>query len=505
MAALRALSRYLLLLLFLMPAGVLAGPWADPGDARLKTDVELLKANGFIAGPVSAWPVTWAQIDAGIENARLARGLSPALRAAADRLETLSMQNRQPSRYLVRARFTNDAALVRGAADTARNPADITIAASHDIGERFSITWGGSFQSNGSKGQEATRHGNGFSLAPTQVALGAGNWIFYGGWIDTQWGPGHDGSLLFSTSARAFPRIGVRTMMPKPINLPVLKLLGPVDVEAFVGKENEKREFDNPMLIGMRFSFQPFRHFEVGLKRGLMLCGKNRPCDLKTIGSAVTGLGNADNTGTADEPGNQLAGFDLAFRHPIGRTGHALLLTFDTVAEDEDNILVEQFARQIGAAVVGPVGSGGSLYKAGVEYTDTQAARFLGKLQGGQTWPGSMYNHFLYINGWTYHHRPLGYSLDGDARALTFHGEVIDTKNRRWYGSVRSITLNLHEIPRYRISRTREKIAVVTGGVDWPTEIGDLRLEARIQHNAPDTPDSSPLRVQAEIGWTSRF
>lgn len=487
------------LVLFAAPAA--ASPWLSPGDARARMDVELLKAEGFITGPVNSWPVAWVEIDAGLERARVAQGLSPAVLGAVSRLGILSDRAQQRARYKVEGRFTNEPSLVRGFGETARNPADITITASHELGDRFSITWGGSWISNGTSRQPATQRGNGFSLAPSEVAIGAGNWIFYGGWIDTQWGPGQDGSLLFSTSARAFPRVGFRTMRAKTINFPVLRWLGPVSFDTFFGQLREKRDFDNPMVIGMRFGFEPVPQLEIGLKRGLMLCGRNRPCSLGTIKDALVGLGNADNTGTPNEPGNQLAGIDLAYRQPLGKSGHALLVTFDTVAEDEDDLVIEQFARQVGVAFTGPAGRDGALYRAGVEYTDTQAS----KLFGGRTWPGSMYNHFLYRDGWTFDGRPLGYSLDGDAHALTVYGEVTDTRNRHWYGSVRQITLNLNAIPRYRVSHTRERITLVTGGVNWPTEIGDIQLEARLQKNAPDTPDSAPLRGQVELGWTSRF
>jgi hypothetical protein len=45
----------------------------------------------------------------------------------------------------------------------------------------------------------------------------------------------------------------------------------------------------------------------------------------------------------------------------------------------------------------------------------------------------------------------------------------------------------------------------VTAGVDWPTAFGDLRLEGRLQDNAPNTPGRRPTLLQGEIAWTSRF
>lgn len=475
------------------------------------SDVELLKAFGHIPGPVNAWPLPWAQIEAGIESARADPRYNPALNAARRRLEILAQRNRQPSRYLVRAAFTNDAALVRGQAETARNPVDLTVTASHDIGERISITWGGSYLSDGSPDQVATEENNGFSPAPSQASLLLGNnWLLYGGWVETQWGPGHDGSLLFSTSGRPFPKVGIRRLRPYSIDAPVLRWLGPVSADFFVGMADEERDFRNAAIVGMRVAFQPTPYFEIGLKRGMMLCGEGRPCGIDIWFRALVAFANTDNTGTANEPGNQLAGFDMSYRRPIGDTGHAMILSFDTVAEDNDNILIEQFARQIGGTLTGPVGTSGATYRAGVEYTDTLASLLLSPLRIGWktdrlNFPGSMYNNFLYTSGWTYGARPLGYSLDGDTRAVTFHGQLIDTRNRRWYGSVRSIDMNLYEFASYRISQNRERIGIVTAGVDWPTRFGDLRLEGRVQDNAPNTPDSRPTRMQAEIAWTSRF
>lgn len=475
-----------------------------PGDARLRADVELLKANGHIVGPINAWPLPWAQIDDGIAHARTEGAQPPAIDAALVRLEALSDRNSQRSRYEVKASATTEAALVRGFAETARNPGDVTVTASHDVGA-LSITWGGSWVSGGKDDQPATQANNSFSFAPSHAAIKLGDWALYGGWVDTYWGPGHDGSLLFSTSGRAFPKVGIRMMRPKQIDLPVLRWLGPVSFDMFAGVLTEERDFNNPAVIGMRFAFQPTPYFEVGLNRALQLCGSGRPCDFKTIASALIGVADFDNTGTFAEPGNQIAGFDMAYRRPIGKTGHALKLTFEAVAEDADNILIEQFARQIGGALLGPIGTRGATYEAGIEYTDTQAARFLGSLQGGQIYPGSMYNHFIYTDGYTFGRRPIGFSLDGDARIFTLHGAMIDTRNRRWYASARTITLNLHSDPRYRISQNREKIGLLTGGVNWPTRIGDMRFEGRVQDNAVNTPNSSPLRVQAEVGWTTRF
>ncbi|WP_199553447.1 capsule assembly Wzi family protein [Sandaracinobacteroides hominis] len=499
------MKAFLAALLLLQGAVVAASPWVGPGDARLRTDVELLRAHGYILGPVDAWPLPWSQINRGIERARTDGALPPHIAAAVSRLEREAEYAGQKTRFMVRAMGTNDAALVRTFDRVARNQGEVTASASHDLG-RLHVTWGGTWQSDGSPDQEATRHKNGFSPDPSYVALRLGdNWAAYGGWIDNWWGAGQDGAMLFSTSARPMPKVGFRRLEPFTIDAPVLRWLGPTTFDFFVAIANEKRDFDNPAMIGMRFAFQPTPYFEIGLNRGIQICGSGRPCDARTIGKALIGFGDFDNTGTLDEPGNQLAGFDMSYRRPIGDTGQILKLTFATTAEDADNILIEQFARQIGAGISGPVGKDGALLDAGFEYLDSQAAKFLGSLMGSKAYPGSTYNNFIYTDGWTYGRRPVGHSLDGDARAITVYSALTDSRNRRWYVSGRNIVLNLHSIPSYRISKSREEVAVFEGGVNWPTKFGDIKASARLQQNAPDTPDTNPTLVQGEIGWTTRF
>jgi hypothetical protein len=304
-----------------------------------------------------------------------------------------------------------------------------------------------------------------------------------------------------SRPARAFPKIGIKTLEPRTIDFPVLRWLGPARFEGFVGILDEQRDFANPAVIGLRASFEPAPGLSIGLNRGMMLCGERRPCNAGIVGRALVGLFGADNSGTADEPGNQLAGFDIAFSRKIGPRGHALHLHLSAVAEDETGIIIEQFGRQAGARLTGPMGSGGSRFEAGVEVMDTAAAGFFGRPR----YFGSLYNHFLYTDGWTYQRRPLGASLDGETRGLTLFGSILDAADRRWYGSVRAIDLNVIATERHRVSLSRERIGIATGGVDLPLGPGELKLEMRMQKNGPDTPSDNDLRVQGEFGWIARF
>src|SRR3546814_18316192 len=86
--------------------------------------------------------------------------------------------------------------------------------------------------------------GNDWHLDQTYAAYKLGNWAVYGGFVEHWWGPGNSGSLLFSTSARPFPKNGFKRLAAHPIDFPVLRWLGPWRVDMFVGGLGNRRAFD---------------------------------------------------------------------------------------------------------------------------------------------------------------------------------------------------------------------------------------------------------------------
>jgi len=139
-----------MLLLAAVPAP--ASPLAAPGDARLRTDIELLRAHGYISGPIDAWPLPWAQINRGLEAAEADGALEPHLRAAVARVAALSDHYGRRSTYSARLMATNDAALVRTFERVARNPGEVSVSAAHDLGA-LHLSWGGTWQSEGTDRQ----------------------------------------------------------------------------------------------------------------------------------------------------------------------------------------------------------------------------------------------------------------------------------------------------------------------------------------------------------------
>jgi len=474
----------------LAPATAIAGPWLEAGDRQVRADVELLKAAGFIRGPVNAWPLPWAQVAAGLEIAE-GQTLPPHIGAAVRRLNILSDRDGQSSRYEINARVTNRPSVVRDFGSTAREDADVSVRAEHELGKLY-LSYGVGYRDN--------QQGEDVHLEPAHAALALGNWALYGGYVETWWGPGHDSALLFSTNARPIPRVGFRRLAPKPIDFPVLEWLGPWSFDIFAGIATEDRnDFSNPAIVGMRLSFEPVPGLEIGLNRGIQMCGENRPCDLDTIGSALIGIFNQDNTGSLDEPGNQLAGVDISYTRMFGNV--AVRAYTEWEAEDEDNVLIDQFARLAGVTLSGPIGESGASWTFLGEWSDTLAIKFLGDTR----YPGSFYNNFIYTDGFTYRDRSFGHSLDGDSELWTAGLSVTDPGNRRFYGTYRRVDINKTTTARNRISQNRETFDAFEAGVEWPTQFGDISLEARLDTDAPNTPGVSDSKAAFELGWRTRF
>ncbi|MFZ5609663.1 MAG: capsule assembly Wzi family protein [Pseudomonadota bacterium] len=473
-------------------APTFAAPWAEPGDGRLRSDLELLIDYGVIEGPVTAWPLPWAQIAAGIERAKESAALPGHLWSAILRIEALMPSEeafRQP-RYETSVMATNRPTLVRDFGDGARSDAEVAMRAER----HFSTTY-----VSLAVGYRSEQRGNDYQFERSYIAQALGNWVVYAGWVEQWWGPGWDSALMFSTNARPFPKIGFKRLEPRPFASKWLSWLGGWQFETFVGLIDERREFSNQLVAGIRLSLEPVKGLSLGFNRALQLCGKDRPCGVGTWFDALVGLGNADNTGTFNEPGNQIAGLDFRYGNRLGKTTFSVY--GELIGEDEDNIVIDQISVLGGFSLARPVGDDGAHVRLVAEYSDTFANRsFFGRER-----PGSTYNNFIYRDGFTYRGRAIGASLDGDSRLVSLTATLTDSRNRLFRAALRRADINGDSAGRNGVSLNREKIAIAELETEIPTRFGDLRVQASLMDDRPDTPGASPLTGGIELGWRVRF
>jgi hypothetical protein len=508
--------------LLMSAAPVLADPFAQITDRRFRQDVEMMSAAGLIRGPVDVWPMAWAQIDKGLDAAHDGRQLAPYLAAAVARVEALSDLAQQRAVVDVRVNVTNSPAVARDFNNTARE--DFDGAAKVDL-------TAGNFSANVGVHYANGQRGNDYDFSPVQVAYVMGNWALYGGYTQIWTGPGQDGALLFSNSARPFPKIGIKRLVPDRIDFPLLKWLGPLSFDFFVGILDEQRDYPNQAIIGTHIAFEPVRGLTLGFSRMQQLCGEGRPCDFHTILKSFIGAGNADNPTAGDEaaffaqPGNQIAGWNISYQHMFGQVAGKVYV--EAEAEDSQHIVLEQYSRMVGTTWTGPYGVKGASWQLGLEYANTVASElFQGtslSSSGNRIYPWSMYQNTLYYNGFTYNRMPIGYWTDGDSHNYSFSAAITDNNNRRWYGSARHVLLNEFELGNppigviyptgtregqtqtYHVSANSETFDIFTVGVLLPTSIGDVTLEARGQTDSPNTPGYKDRQAQVEIGYRARF
>lgn len=462
-----------------------AAPWFEGGSRQLRQDIELLAAAGLVRGPLNVWPLPAAAV---CGAAAAGQNAAPDIAAAARRVADACRASQQETSAEARLQVSNDPALIRDFGGGARGEVDASGRITRTIG-RLHLSLGAGYRS----GQD----GSDVHIEPSYAVLDLGGWALYGGYVEQWWGPGHEQALLFSNNARPFPKLGIKRLTPTPIDLPIVRWLGPIGVEAFAGVLTEQRsDFDNPAIAGIRVAFSPAPGLEIGLNRALQLCGENRPCDAGTILDALIAFGNRDNTGTPDEPGNQIAGFDISYTRRVGSVTAQLYA--EAEGEDENHFFVEQYGRLAGLDLTGPAGRDGATWSLRAEWANTLASKLFGT---SRRYAGSFYNNGIYTEGFRYRRNAIGSSLDTDGWMTTLAGAYTDAADRRLYASWRGVALNRTNLSGHAVSPAREEFNLVTVGAELPLGASQFTLEARMADDVASRAGRLPVSGQIEIGW----
>lgn len=116
----------------------LATPWAATGDRQLRRDIELLSAYGVVGGPITTWPIPWAQISRGISGAILEQ-LPAHVQNALARVRSHIPRSRdyRGIGLEIKARGTNSPRIVRGFDGGARQDADIKLSADKHMSSTY--------------------------------------------------------------------------------------------------------------------------------------------------------------------------------------------------------------------------------------------------------------------------------------------------------------------------------------------------------------------------------
>lgn len=231
--------------------------------------------------------------------------------------------------------------------------------------------------------------------------------VVYVGQLDRWWGPGQDGSVNWGNSGTPIPGVGLQRGVQAPFESPFLSWLGPWNYDLFFGKMQHDQAVPGVKVIGMRLQIQPIQGLELGVSRLFQWGGGGRSESWSSFWNALRG--NSNDLGRANDPSNELAGFDFRYTFPLA--GNPATIYAQVAGEDEAGGLPSKYIALAGAQY--KYVAGNTRVQWHVEAADTMARRLFG---AGTGEPGIAYRHTNYRDGLYHDGLPIGHGIGGDGR-----------------------------------------------------------------------------------------
>jgi hypothetical protein len=409
----------------LMPVLSPADPWLAPGDVELRHELEMLADAGVINGPLTQWPVPWPDIARDVLAFEKFETLTPGERNALTRIQRVARQAmRTDLNAHVRVAGSTEPDVLRGFAATPREEGEVEAGVDW-LADHFAVR----LQATGVADPD-----DGKTWRPDGSYVGASFWnmMLSAGYMDRWWGPGWDGSLILSTSARPIPALTLERNYSDAFTWPVLKWFGPWRaIISFGGLEDHREDFDQTRFFAARVTFKPWKHLEVGLSRSAQWCGEGRPCDASIFWDLL--VGNDNDQDPSLQPGNQLAGYDLRLSSPWRNVPIAFY--GQMIGEDEAGFLPSKFLGLFGLEHWGSVGGGS--YRVTLEYSDTSC-----DFSRQEPEFDCAYESSIYTEGYRFRKRAIGHAIDGDGRLTSLGALYVAGDGTSWELRARTADLN---------------------------------------------------------------
>src|SRR5690606_26545454 len=321
----------------------------------------------------------------------------------------------------------------------------------------------------------------------SDISIRWGNWIFSANQMDRWWGPGRDGSLILSNNARPMPALSLDRVRSLPVDVPVLRWLGPWRFSGFLGlMENHRSDVDRPVFMGMRLVFKPAPIFEFGLSRSAQFCGKGRECSLGTFGRVLIGRDNVGIRGLEDpdaEPGNQMAGFDVRIVSPFKPLPIAIY--GQEIGEDNSSTgIPERYLAIFGTEAWFMLRSG-SVLRSHVEYANTKVKWYNSDIEYDVA-----YTQGIFTEGYRYRGRNIGHTTDGDSESVSVMLSLTTGEGSRWAALARRGRLDRCCTPLANSLITNGPSRYTSGEVSWEGRVRAFRVGAQVGYGR-QTPDSA--------------
>jgi hypothetical protein len=492
----RLRARHLpLLLLVSLALPINADPLARPGDMMLRHDIRLLVDEGVLNLPMNTWPIPWGDVHYQLRSATAAE-LSPASAAAMTRLRDRADWELDTGEWYLTgwASAAAEPRVIRTFEHTPREEAEAGVALSW-TGNRFTVNLSAAYANEPIDGEE-------FRPDDTYIGMALGNWMVTAGWQERWWGPGNDASSILSSNARPRPGVTLQRNLSTPFETKWLSWLGPWNLTTFMEWLDDERETKDPLLWGFRFGVRPLKGLEINVTRTAMWCGEGRPCDFSTFIKVLTGKDNrGNNVAPEDEPGNQLAGYDIRWSLP---KDIPFALYMQWTAEDGrgQGVPLGSFLRMVGAEHWGTVG--GFAHRTHLEIAETTCRE--GGFGSSEKKPNCAYNHRLYPTGYRYNKRVMGHSIDGDGRSYSLGSTLVQSAGHTWNVSLRYMQINQEGSPdpAHSLSSTPQDRADVQLSHERLTRFGRFHIGIGYIYLDDEASGTDSSDLTGFIRWSTR-
>ncbi len=398
--------------LWLFAGMAVASPWAEAGDARLRSDIMVLAAAGVIDDITMQWPLPWGGILDRLEEPGALGEQPDYVRDAAMRVRARGMAETET--HKPRASLTLDAAsgpsTVRGFDAMGRQTVQGRVLLEY-LWDTTAVHL--------AAGAQTTNRIDHQAMVPdgSYIAQRLGNATVYAGYKTHWWGPGWVSAMSLSNNARPVLQIGIARAETAPFESPWLSWIGPWQAEFFIGLLDGPRAAKNTVYTGARFAFSPLPHLEIGFSRTTEMCGSGHEC--KPL-AGYFGLLNDDKHVNLT---NDEATIDL--RYSGAFAGWAYEIYTQAMNEDTSPFVHSGTSHLFGSSVWVPIEDG--VGRLTFEYADSLATK---NIWGGGIMHGTAYNNYDYVDGMRYRGRTLGFSLDSDSQLVSVQANFTDQSSR---------------------------------------------------------------------------
>ncbi len=380
----------------------------------LRADVQYLVDAGVLHLGVSTWPMAIDEIHAAVASVG-DRALEPSEAAALGRLEHTLDTYDTPDDDEVTASVSVHPTRFRQNESIPREDASIGLVMGRDFG-RFTAHLSASLNSRPAQQAIPPVDRQMFHPDGSYLSLATGNWIWSAGYIPRSWGPSQNDSLILSTNARPMPAVSLDRLSAMPPSWKLFHWVGPWRFNIFLGRmDGERADIQKPLFAGVRFSFKPLHGLELGLTRTSQVCGKGRRCNFHTLKDWLLGNTNTNtsaNITSANDPGNDMAGFDLRWNMRVFHQPIALYAQM--IGEDQQGGIPFKYLGEGGLETSFDFHSGAVL-RANVEYANTKCS-----FSTSKPIDRCAYRHYLFNqDGYRYRGFIVGSDWEGDAQVTS--------------------------------------------------------------------------------------